>query len=108
MSATWAWEIPSLEECRNTPLRNSGSKIHYDISLNKYLPWDSTLPARDQCEQGSNICMTVISERPDHRLEPPRTIYVVPVAGNFPDRQLNVTAKLAQKTDSMNHGTSAA
>ncbi|CAE6432068.1 unnamed protein product [Rhizoctonia solani] len=47
--------------------------------------------------------MTVISERPDHRLEPPRTIYVVPVAGNFPDRQLNVTAKLAQKTDSMNH-----
>ncbi|KAL5633834.1 hypothetical protein ACGC1H_005874 [Rhizoctonia solani] len=79
------------------------TRIHYDISLNEYLPWDGTLPARDQCERGSNICMTVISERPDHRLEPPRTIYVVPVAGNIPDRQLNVTAKLAQKTDSMNH-----
>ncbi|CAE6529106.1 unnamed protein product [Rhizoctonia solani] len=47
--------------------------------------------------------MTVISERPDHRLEPPRTIYVVPVAGNFPGRQLNITAKLAQKTGSIDH-----
>jgi hypothetical protein len=49
----------------------------------------------------------VISERPDHRLEPPRTIYVVPVAGNFPDRQLNVTSKLTQKTDSMGYRMSA-
>ncbi|CEL54767.1 hypothetical protein RSOLAG1IB_07301 [Rhizoctonia solani AG-1 IB] len=79
------------------------TRIHYDISLTDYITWDGTLPARDQCEQGTNICMTVISERPDHRLEPPRTIYVVPVAGNFPDRQLNVTSKLTQKTDSMGY-----
>ncbi|KAJ1305479.1 hypothetical protein OPQ81_000486 [Rhizoctonia solani] len=79
------------------------TRIHYDISLNDNIPWDGTLPARDQCEQGTNVCMTVISERPDHRLEPPRTIYVVPVAGDFPDRPLNVTAKLTQKMDSMNH-----
>ncbi|KDN37514.1 hypothetical protein RSAG8_10113, partial [Rhizoctonia solani AG-8 WAC10335] len=84
------------------------TRIHYDISLSDYIPLDGTLPTRDQCEQGTNICMTVISERPDHRLEPPRTIYVVPVAGNFPDRQLNVTAKLAEKADSMNHGTPTA
>ncbi|KAF8751239.1 KR domain [Rhizoctonia solani] len=77
------------------------TRIHYDISLGDYIPWDGTLPARDQCEQGTNVCMTVISERPDHRLEPPRTIYVVPVAGNFPDRQLNVTSKLSRKIDSM-------
>ncbi|KAF8736723.1 Autophagy-related protein 27, partial [Rhizoctonia solani] len=77
------------------------TRIHYDISLGGYIPWDGTLPARDQCEQGTNVCMTVISERPDHRLEPPRTIYVVPVAGNFPDRQLNVTFKLSRKIDSM-------
>ncbi|CAE7175177.1 unnamed protein product [Rhizoctonia solani] len=79
------------------------TRIHYDISLDDSIPWDGTLPSRDQCEQGTNVCMTVVSERPDHRLEPPRTIYVVPVAGNFPDRQLNVTAKLGQKVDSMNH-----
>ncbi|KAH7323284.1 hypothetical protein B0J17DRAFT_723293 [Rhizoctonia solani] len=79
------------------------TRIHYDISLNSYLPWDGTLPARDQCEQGTSVCMTVVSERPDHRLEPPRTIYVVPVAGNFPDRQLNVTAKFAKKKNAMEH-----
>ncbi|CAE6475622.1 unnamed protein product [Rhizoctonia solani] len=79
------------------------TRIYYDISLNDYIAWDGTLPARDQCEQGTNVCMTVISERPDHRLEPPRTIYVVPVAGNFPKRQLNVTSKLAQKMDSTGH-----
>ncbi|ELU37565.1 ATG27 domain-containing protein [Rhizoctonia solani AG-1 IA] len=82
------------------------TRIHYDISLGDYIPWDGTLPARDQCEQGTNVCMTVISERPDHRLEPPRTIYVVPVAGNFPDRQLNVTSKLSRKIDSMGNRTS--
>ncbi|KAG8776279.1 hypothetical protein FRC12_001009 [Ceratobasidium sp. 428] len=75
------------------------TKIHYDISLQQNIAWDGTLPARDQCEVGTNICMTVISERPDHRLEPPRTIYVVPVAGSFQGRQLNATSKIAPHTD---------
>ncbi|KAG8790182.1 hypothetical protein FRC12_012568 [Ceratobasidium sp. 428] len=75
------------------------TKIHYDISLQQNIVWDGTLPARDQCKVGTNICMTVISERPDHRLEPPRTIYVVPVAGTFQGRQLNTTFKIAPQTD---------
>ncbi|KAG8719533.1 hypothetical protein FRC08_002602 [Ceratobasidium sp. 394] len=77
----------------------SRTKIQYDINLQQNLAWDGTLPTRDQCEEGTNICMTVISERPDHRLEPPRTIYVVPVAGNIQNRQLNVTSNLAPQTD---------
>ncbi|KAF8598895.1 hypothetical protein BDV93DRAFT_526495 [Ceratobasidium sp. AG-I] len=78
----------------------SRTKIHYDISIQHGLAWDGTLPARDQCEKGTSICMTVISERPDHRLEPPRTIYVVPVAGNIQDRKLNTTFKIGPQTDS--------
>jgi autophagy-related protein 27 len=56
------------------------TKSVYTISLLKPLDRDNTLPADLQCDEGTMVCLKVVNTRPDHPLEPPRTLRVVPVA----------------------------
>ncbi|EIN05598.1 hypothetical protein PUNSTDRAFT_35083, partial [Punctularia strigosozonata HHB-11173 SS5] len=54
---------------------------NYRISISKPLMKDPTLPAHEQCPEGTWICKTVTNRRPDHRSEPPRIVQIIPVAG---------------------------
>ncbi|GJJ14972.1 hypothetical protein Clacol_009242 [Clathrus columnatus] len=56
----------------------------YDIDLaGDGLPYDSSLPASQQCPQGTWICMKVLDIKPDHSSEIPEISQIIPLAGNL-------------------------
>ncbi|CAL1711032.1 unnamed protein product [Somion occarium] len=99
----------TVETERQTP--PTITKTQYKFALDKPLKKDGTLPAHEQCPDGTWICMIMSNRRPHHESEPPRILQVIPVAGRVqqPDDQtrytsgLNVSASLTDGRQKSRH-----
>ncbi|KAK7691468.1 hypothetical protein QCA50_004867 [Cerrena zonata] len=99
----------TVERVKQTP--PTITTTQYKFALDKPLKKDGTLPAHEQCPDGTWICMTMTNTRPHHDSEPPRTLQLVPVAGrlNLPDSPedyipgLNVNASLQDSREKSHH-----